>query len=458
METAATINWIIEYFFSSFSGTIINGLILLLLLIGLIKTFIARLQWRAESVRLTLLKQDIEKTPKSKAVELQKIRSVSQLPERSLIKKLITSIVRIQTLGGDSRAFHKAADLVYPVKSSWNQVLLGSMIILGLIGTIFGMSQAIMTLKAVLDNTVDSFSQIQDLQETLEKMLHGLGFMKNAFSTTMCGFSSFILFSIIDRHHERSVSQIIHDIQVFTVDTLIPFITPEKPELSLDKITGKLETISNHMKSVGIGLSEIPDRIEKKLSGFSEVVHDYDDTFKKILQMYYSVNTHYDRLFEMSQKFVDISGKVNADREEEKKYIIHLFEKIMAEQSAISQLYQRLDINNSRLEKSFSTGLNKMDASVQQANDMTIQLVTSSQKHAETLLKKINPIFDDFAVKQKENSIRNKTFYQDHEKQIEKILSEHIKQLDDSLSMLPKEMRAFLNFYEKKSIKDNILQ
>jgi len=234
----------ISYFYSTTSSMIINVIILILLLYALIRLTFIFFRLYGEGRAVEVLKGNAESLLK-KYPAPQILKLVHDLNDSSIVKKRFIEYQKIKYNGKEL-----SIDLIQKVQSNIKlpdsisaKRIAGILVLLGLLGTLLGLSVGVSQMESLL-NSKQNFNSISD------SMLQFIQGMSTAFSTTLAGilatlFLMFIIF-LIDRYRNRIESSF----EIIVVGQVLPVYSFSHKKDDLAEIKDIIKDTRNVIEKV----------------------------------------------------------------------------------------------------------------------------------------------------------------------------------------------------------------
>ena len=172
---------------------------------------------------------------------LDKLRT-AKVSERSIIYQRIHDLVQIKQNGGqiDHDILGDIHAGVASRKAGLSNYILGILIILGLIGTLWGLITAIIEVQPLLKD-IDDLDQLPTISNALQETLKGMG---TAFATTLAGLGTSLLLGLLGWLFNLANSAFLTKFETFASTEIIPHFT-QAPEAAIESSMVRLN------KSVG---------------------------------------------------------------------------------------------------------------------------------------------------------------------------------------------------------------
>ena len=273
-------------------GIFIDGLILLFFTYGFIELLYQTL-YKLSSERRALLRVRANEemlnvqTGDTRVLQRELLKDV---PEKRAIRHRVESIAAIRQRGGavEQNALSDVFVGRQSVLGGGSRHVLGILIILGLLGTLIGLGQAITEAQPLSDP-----NQLTDLRRIARTIGGTLGGMRTAFSTTFCGLACTLFLGLVSFWFNKKQSLFINDLEDFTTTVLIPRFYPDNMETmlkvsdSLMRTSGAMDMATNKLTDVAweIRLDEsqqLVSSLEETTGILSERLQDLHDLHYRI--------------------------------------------------------------------------------------------------------------------------------------------------------------------------------
>ncbi len=171
------------------------------------------------------------------------------LPANSLIERRVARVIRLRSAGlGQRDVLQQLSAEHVEGYGSLSRYLGVTLTLLGLLGTVFGLSIALLKIQGALEG-VNDVEGLGELTRALGGTLQG---MKTAFGCTLAGLSTAILLSFLNHMTRRNQSNVIIALEEFIVCDLLP--TLEGVDPGADEAA---KAFANVMKTAGTDLENV---------------------------------------------------------------------------------------------------------------------------------------------------------------------------------------------------------
>ena len=320
---------------------------------------------------------------------------------RSIIYRRIEALLQVRDSGGhiDNDAL---ADIRIGKESQRASVanhILGILIILGLVGTLWGLITALIEVRPIVTGVQD-FDELAEISKTLELTVGG---MSTAFATTLAGLLTSLVLGVIGLGFNRAQSFFLTTLEEFVSTAILPRFT-QTPEASIESAVQKLAECTNMLKfatdeNVAAMRRAIQQLTDTSWGGHLEqqqiLAFKFDETSENLLKSLGGINEYQllitaavDAFKDMTAKTMgEITGYQDALHQGLEESVPRLEEESTALQAAI-QAYQA---SQSELIDKFSTALQAQIQTVsERQQDMVqtlMQLVTEEREASQAAMR-----------------------------------------------------------------------
>lgn len=443
----------LHFFFGTVSSCVINGIIFILFLTGVTIILRGRFLVRKETECLDKVRKIFEKADKDRRDDLLDALEEASLPPRRLVVQAIRDVQNVKSLDGNVEIMAESLRAAYVPRSTWGRYIAGILIILGLIGTILGLSQAIVNLRGILLE-MGTVATRHVFQEMISEILGSLSFMETAFSTTLCGFIFFLSLSFLDHWYHRKQEVFAREFENFNFNILIPFVTPKQVEDSLADITHVLKASSSGLVGVSSGITDLVTIVADNQETYSQMADTFRGTVDGIIQAQHELNLYYKKVADSTEAFLELSRGLSKEIVQNQAATERLFAKLGGDKTEIEKMYDRVETAIQHLENSFSNGLIEVSGNIKVATDLQNQEIRRIEADHDTFLKNTNARLlqmvntaEQIFEKQKESYGEDiKRITDAHLRGIESLSDVHknlVKTLDNGFHNIQKEMSSY---------------
>jgi hypothetical protein len=379
----------LDFFFGTVSSCLINGIIFILFLTGVTIVLRGRFLVQKETECLDKVRKIFEKADKDRRDDLLDALEEASLPPQRLVVQAIRDVQNVKSLNGNVEIMAESLRAAYVPRSTWGRYIAGILIILGLIGTILGLSQAIVNLRGILLEMGTVVTR-HVFQEMISEILGSLSFMETAFSTTLCGFIFFLSLSFLDHWYHRAQELFAREFENFNFNVLIPFFTPKQVEDSLADITHVLKASGSGLVEVSSGITDLVTIVNDNQEIYSQMADTFRGTVDGIIQAQHELNLHYKRVTDSTEAFLELSRELSKEMIQNQAATEQLFAKLSGDKTELEKMYDRVETATQRLEDSFSKGLIEVSGNIKVATDLQNQEIRRIEADHDTFLKNTN--------------------------------------------------------------------
>jgi biopolymer transport protein ExbB/TolQ len=156
--------------------------------------------------------------------------------------------------------------------------VIGFAMLLGLLGTIIGLTRMVQTIHLTLPSSADSLTP-DKWSQSLDHVRDVLSSMKSAFSATLVGLICSITSSLLNLRLEKVQSRLFEKLERFTVEELLPRTAPSIEDETL------LENVSKQMERYFDELQEVAERNNQTIQELSAAQKAFGITIAHVEQM-----------------------------------------------------------------------------------------------------------------------------------------------------------------------------
>jgi len=273
-------------------GILIDGLILLFFFYGFVELMyqiIYKLSFERRALRKVRANEEALNIQTEDTKVLQR-ELLKDAPKKCAIRHRVESIANIRQRGGavDQNALSDIFVGQQSLRGSGARHILSILIILGLVGTLIGLGQAITEAQPLSDP-----NQLTDLRRIAQTIGGTLGGMRTAFSTTFCGLACTLILGLFSYWFNRKQSRFINQFEDFTATVLIPRFYPDSMETML-KVSDSLTRTSGAMDMATKKITDVAwemrlDESHQLISSFEESTGILSERLQELRDLHYRI-------------------------------------------------------------------------------------------------------------------------------------------------------------------------
>lgn len=320
---------------------------------------------------------------------------------RSIIYRRIETFLQIRESGGqiDNDALADILTGKESRRASFANHILGVLIILGLVGTLWGLITALIQVRPIVTG-IEDFEELAEISKTLELIVGG---MSTAFVTTITGLLTSLGLGLVGLVFNRVQSFFRTALEEFVSTAILPRFT-QTPEASIDTAVQQLAECTNMLKftteeNVAAMQNAIQQFIRTSSGGYLEqqqiLAFKFDETAENLLNSLKGIKEYevvitsaIDSFKDMTaQSMAEIGGYQNTLNRVLEDAVPRLEDESVALQAAI-QAYQA---SQSELIDKLSTALQTQIQTVSERQQDTVrvlmQLVTEEREASHAAMR-----------------------------------------------------------------------
>jgi len=246
---------------------------------------------------------------------------LENIPLHSVIGRRIQNLFKIRYVG--DLTFESLREQLFSEeseKTAFCRYLASIFILLGLIGTVLGLSQSVIALQPLLSE----LSDIADLSNISRAISTTLSGMRTAFSATIAGIGATVILTFINFLYGKYSTSFLIKMESFTTLSLAPyFLVPTREEAAIrfaDSLTKGAEMLDGSTKpllEVSEHLKESVTKIDSFTTNFTNTAENFDKAVNKLSEaqdgLIKSQQQTESRFKEVIQKSDDILQKFHQD-------------------------------------------------------------------------------------------------------------------------------------------------
>ena len=307
----------------------------------------------------------------------------ARVSSRSIIYRRIEALLQIRDSGGqiDNEALADILTGKESRRASLANHILGILIILGLVGTLWGLITALIEVRPIVTG-IEDFEELAEISKTLELIVGG---MSTAFVTTITGLLTSLGLGLFGLVFNRVQSSFRTALEEFVSKEILPLFT-QTPEASIDSAVKQLAECTDMLRfttdeNVAAMQNAIQEFMRTSSGGYLEqqqiLAFKFDETAENLLKSLAGINEYQvvitsaiDSFKDMTaQSRVEIGGYQDALNRVMEESVPRLEDESAALQAAI-QAYQA---SQSELIDRLSTALQTQVQTVSERQQDTVR-------------------------------------------------------------------------------------
>ena len=396
LDPTALIDKIEHFFFGTTSSVVFNALIFIIFLIGLVIIVVGWRRIKIEFHWLATVRRIFQEALPGRREELFERMEQSAIPRKSRAMKAVEVVRDVSHRQGNVETLSDALRSIYLTKSAWSRYLASILIIFGLMGTIVGLSMAIVNLRGMIMSMGGGVST-SAFEGIIKEILGSLGFMETAFSTTLCGFIFYLILSFFDQAYQNTREGFAGDFESFVANLLIPYFTPDQGVDDFIKLTGIMKTSTASLNQTSENLGDLLKYVEGNQEAYMSIANIQMEALKTLRDQQNNMTADYKRF---ADAFVNLEQMTRAqfdERWEAQETIKELFKTFGGDRAEIEKLYTNLAISIKELSNSFQNSLVETAANLKTAQDLQNQEVQRLEKDHDSVLRSANAKLTELA-------------------------------------------------------------
>jgi hypothetical protein len=233
---------------------------------------------------------------------LVKLKLLKGIPRRTAIARRIEDLFTVRYVGDLTHESLKEHLFHYELeRTGLSRYFASIFILLGLIGTVFGLSQSIINLQPILSQLKD----LKDLTTISNAIADTLSGMKTAFSSTIAGLLATVILTFLNFLYSRYSASFLNRFESFTTLYLVPYFSiPNMGEASIKFADSVAKTAENLDNSTSPLLE-----VSGQLQGTVDRMNEYSKEFEAVGQRYAQM---VQKLSGTQQDMVDLQKQINS--------------------------------------------------------------------------------------------------------------------------------------------------
>ncbi|NWH05903.1 hypothetical protein [Desulfobacter latus] len=341
-----------KYLMGTITSSVINGIIILFFIVGCLTLLYRMIKVGWDRRALVKVTNIFETSDKENSEELFDRLESTHISKQSTVMKAIRHVQIVKTRDGNVDMASDSLRSITAPTSSWGRYIASILILLGLIGTIIGLSQAVINLKSILTGMGDNIT-MDSFQIIINDILGSLNFMETAFSTTLCGFISFIFLSFLDHAFLRRQDNFTRQLEAFYANLLIPFFSPKQAGDNLAYIANIMKSSSTEFIKASESLSGLAKSISENQRIYTNMAETLKDSIKGIGHSQNDLKEEFKILSRSTSAISELSENLKKTYESSHTLTQTLFEKLGDDKGHIDKLYTKLNITIESMKQFF---------------------------------------------------------------------------------------------------------
>ena len=320
---------------------------------------------------------------------------------RSIIYRRIETLLQIRESGGqiDNDALADILTGKESRRASFANHILGVLIILGLVGTLWGLITALIQVRPIVTG-IEDFEELAEISKTLELIVGG---MSTAFVTTITGLLTSLGLGLVGLVFNRVQSFFRTALEEFVSTAILPRFT-QTPEASIDTAVQQLAECTNMLKftteeNVAAMQNAIQQFIRTSSGGYLEqqqiLAFKFDETAENLLNSLKGIKEYEVVITSAIDSFKDMTAQSMAEIGGYQNTLNRVLEdavpRLEDESAALQAAIQAYQASQSELIDKLSTALQTQIQTVSERQQDTVrvlmQLVTEEREASHAAMR-----------------------------------------------------------------------
>ena len=381
---------------------------------------------------------------------LDRLKDASVKP-RSIIYRRIDALLQIRDSGGqiDNEALADILTGKESRRASLANHILGILIILGLVGTLWGLITALIEVRPIVTG-IEDFEELAEISKTLELIVGG---MSTAFVTTITGLLTSLGLGLFGLVFNRVQSSFRTALEEFVSKEILPRFT-QTPEASIDSAVKQLAECTKMLKfttdeNVAAMQNAIQEFMRTSSGGYLEqqqiLAFKFDETAENLLKSLAGINEYQVVITSAIDSFKDMTAQSKAEIGGYQDALNRVMEesvpRLEGESAALQAAIQAYQASQSELIDELSTALQTQVQTVSERQQDTVralmQLVAEEREASHAALREYQASQSEFLKKLSDDLLAE---MQDITGQQQNVV-QFLTQLTDNLMQLVTEER-----------------
>jgi ABC-type transporter Mla subunit MlaD len=385
-----------HFFFGTPSSIVFNALIFGIFLIGLLIIIVGWLRIRLESHHLAKTRRIFQEAIPGRLQELSERLVQTGISHKSRVMQAIEAVRDVRQRQGNVETLGDALRTIYLTKSTWSRYLASILIIFGLMGTIIGLSMAIVNLRGMLMSMGGDVTS-SDFDKIIKEILGSLGFMETAFSTTLCGFFFYLGLSFIDQAYQYAREGFANNFESFVSNLLIPFFTPDQGVDDFMELASIMKTSTASLNQTTENLGNLLEQVGGNQEIYGEIANSQRDALFDLRHQQSDMAGYYKRFAEAFENLEQLTRAQSDERRQTQDTIKDLFQTFGGDRAEIEKLYANLAVSLKELRTSFQQSMVETAANLKVAQDLQTQEIKRLEKDHDAVLRVATTKMTDLA-------------------------------------------------------------
>ncbi|MEW6607344.1 MAG: hypothetical protein AB1414_07810 [bacterium] len=305
------------------------------------------------------------------------------VPDTSTVVNRLEELHRIREEGGEINhdALAEILSIKYNMKAGLVRYLLSSLIILGLMGTFWGLGKSVAQIQPLLTKP-ENFRSLSDL---CNRMSETLGGMSTAFATTLAGLVATLILAFLYYRFNKYQTSFLTELEDFTTTSLIPRFCP-KEKTAVSKMSDTFKESADSMCLASRMLSETSYLMTSRLDQLDTFVNSFGESTTTLVEGMKGISNikHYvDKIGEISNSLKELLTETTLlSLQKESVEIKDIINKFTTSQI---ELFNNLNTSIETANKGFSSNLD----GILEENREQVEKIFSAQKEVIVSLQRI---------------------------------------------------------------------
>lgn len=177
------------------------------------------------------------------------------------------------------------------------KLLTGSLVLLGLLGTVYGLMVTVYELRPLF--TLQDFASGSNWEHAFASLSEAFGGMRAAFITTLIGISGTLLLNFfLGLPYQNAEAKWRHGLEQFTYEEIIPLYTPELTHRAIERAAHKLDQMAGTVQQTIVQLALQTETIAGEMNNFVSFISVFDDASRKIRSSVVELKGQHERLID----------------------------------------------------------------------------------------------------------------------------------------------------------------